>query len=73
LQSVRAVQYFYDNEAHGTAVYQLGHVAKMGQRRNTYEFFLEKFHGRRLLERSKWRWEIIVQWISKDVGFESEW
>ena len=47
-----------------------GHVAHMGENRNTYRVLVRKPEGRRPLGRPRHRWRIILRWIfSKlDVG-----
>jgi len=40
-----------------------GHVAHMGENRNTYRVLVRKPEGRRPLGRPRHRWRIILRWI----------
>jgi hypothetical protein len=40
-----------------------GHVERMWVMRNAYKFFVGKPEGKKPLERSRHRWEVILKWI----------
>jgi hypothetical protein len=42
-----------------------GHVARIGERRNTYRVLVGKPEGKRPMGRSRRRWVTILKWILK--------
>ena len=45
-----------------------GHVARMGERRDTYRVLVGKHEGKRLLGRPRRRWEENIKMCLQDVG-----
>jgi hypothetical protein len=47
----------------------VGNVARMGERRNTYKFFVEKFERKRPLGIRRRRWEDIIGMNLRGIGW----
>jgi hypothetical protein len=47
-----------------------GHVARMGEKRNTYRILVEKPEGRRLLGRPRRRWVNNIEIDLREIGWD---
>jgi hypothetical protein len=47
-----------------------GHVARMGEKRNTYRILVGKLERKRPLGRPRRRWGTILKWILDRMGWD---
>jgi hypothetical protein len=49
-----------------------GHVAQMGEKRNTYKILVGKSEGKRTLGRARRRWESYIKMDLSEIGSRGE-